>query len=123
LQVATPGPTDIPTNVLTPSQALVYPLPAYNGTGNTPTVQSGYTTWITFLVSVPVDTTVQMQASFLMPSTGGIANLNAMDVRFGNSTGTNVLCTGANIDLKKAYNTTFFKTSSLTTFMQVLIRY
>ena len=75
--------------------------------------------WIPFYIKFPRDKLLKMEASILLPSEGGIAMFHATDLKFGPSPGLNVLCTTPEIDLQRAFVTTFEQTSNLTTFMQV----
>ena len=75
--------------------------------------------WIPFYVKFPRDKLLKMEASILLPSEDGIAMFHATDLKFAESPGLNVLCTTPDVDLQRAFVTTFEQTSNLTTFMQV----
>lgn len=75
--------------------------------------------WIPFYIKFPKDKLLKMEASILLPSEDNKAMFHATDLKFAPSPGQNVLCTTPDIDLQRAFVTTFEQTSNLSTFMQV----
>lgn len=74
---------------------------------------------LAFDLHVPLRKTLHMEAAFLMPSEAGRTFLHVEKVEFGREQGENVLCT--NLDLVKAYATSYEMTTNISQFGEVRI--
>ena len=141
LTAVTPQGSDIEIDVLTPEEPKVESVYARDNSA-APEMAipvGGALTYVPFDIYLPAEKRVEMEArrsvihgemkhfehsnylqvSLLLPTKDNIALFHAADIRFGNSTGKNVLCTSPQVDLKSVYPTTFQQTANLSTFMQV----
>eukprot|EP00094_Tigriopus_californicus_P011496 TCALIF_11101-PA protein Name:"Protein of unknown function" AED:0.09 eAED:0.09 QI:0/0.77/0.73/0.95/0.48/0.58/46/1495/2737 len=118
LTVGTPNEGDISTSNIAVDEVKVEPDPLI---GPEMTVFPGKSFWVPFHIYLPPEKILAMEASVLLPSFDGKAIFHAVDIKFGNSTGKNILCTGSNsleMDLRRGYETTFDQSQNVTTFMQ-----
>lgn len=75
--------------------------------------------WVPFIVQMPPGITTKMEASVLMPSLNERPIIHLRDVKFAESQGKNVVCMDPHIDLQRNFDTTWFQTSNVTTFMSM----
>lgn len=113
--VADAMPGNITVDTLLPEEPYVSPLDL-----SEIYTETGQKVWIPFHIVLPLEKTVEMEATVLVPSADGVAIYHVTDVRFGDiEGGRNVPCTSANVHLQSAYPTFFRKTPNVTTLMQV----